>query len=63
MSSAAPALFLPPVLGQHLASPAIEEIDLARDEMANIAWAIERIVPSLSGSRSTGTKPIRRAAA
>jgi hypothetical protein len=46
---AAPALFLPPVLGQHLASPAIEQIDLARDEMANIAWAIERLVPSLSG--------------
>lgn len=42
-------LFLPPVLGQHLASPPLEELHLLRDEMANIAWAVEHIVESEAG--------------
>ena len=42
-------LFLPPVIGQHLASSPIEEVHLLRDEMANMAWAIERIVESPCG--------------
>jgi hypothetical protein len=47
-------LFLPPVLGQHLASPPIEDVHLLRDEMANIAWAIEHVVESECG------KPVNR---
>ncbi|MGK4005477.1 hypothetical protein WMF31_22825 [Sorangium sp. So ce1036] len=34
--------FLPPSLGRSLESPAIEEVLFLRDEMANVAWAIER---------------------
>jgi hypothetical protein len=42
-------LFLPPVLGQHFASPPIEDLHLLRDEMANIAWAVEHVVESQCG--------------
>jgi len=42
-------LFLPTVVGQHLAGAPIEQVDLVRDEMANIAWAIEGTVQSASG--------------
>jgi hypothetical protein len=45
----ASTLFLPPVLGQRLASPPLEQVELVRDEMANIAWAIERVVQSKAG--------------
>lgn len=37
-------LFLPPTLGTSLNGPVLEEILFLRDEMANMAWAIERIV-------------------
>jgi hypothetical protein len=63
-------LFVPPVLGPHLAGTTIEEVELVRDEMANISWAIERVVPSPSGGvvnrheayqsrrqQATGTQP------
>jgi hypothetical protein len=39
-------LFLAPALGGKLESPAREEVLLMRDEMANMAWAIERAVES-----------------
>jgi hypothetical protein len=38
--------FLPPVLGQSLEAPSLEEVLLLRDEMANMAWAVERLVES-----------------
>jgi hypothetical protein len=38
--------FLPPVLGRSLSSPAVEDVLFMRDEMANIAWAIERSIQS-----------------
>jgi hypothetical protein len=47
-------LFLPPTLGQHLASPPLEDVHLLRDEMANLAWAVEHIVESQCG------KPLNR---
>jgi hypothetical protein len=34
--------FLPPSLGRNLESPALEDVLFMRDEMANLAWAIER---------------------
>jgi hypothetical protein len=37
-------MFLPPTLIQDIASPPIEEVLLLRDEMANMAWAVERLV-------------------
>ncbi|MCI0717709.1 MAG: hypothetical protein L0338_01760, partial [Acidobacteria bacterium] len=38
--------FLPPALGVSLQGAALEEVLLLRDEMANLAWAVERVVES-----------------
>jgi hypothetical protein len=38
--------FLPPSLARSLQSPAIEDVLFMRDEMANVAWAIERSTES-----------------
>jgi hypothetical protein len=40
---------LPPVLGPTLHSPPIEDVLFLRDEMANMAWAVERVIESASG--------------
>jgi len=42
-------LFLPPVLGPMLESQPVEDLSLLRDEMANVAWAVERVVESAAG--------------
>jgi hypothetical protein len=39
-------LFLPPALGRSLEGAAIEDVLFMRDEMANLAWAIERSIES-----------------
>lgn len=44
-------LFLPPVLGPALESQPVEDLSLLRDEMANVAWAVERAVESAAGRR------------
>jgi hypothetical protein len=36
--------FLPPALGRSLQGPSIEEVLFLRDEMANLAWAVERTI-------------------
>jgi len=41
--------FLPPVLGVGLESAVVEDVLLLRDEMANMAWAVERVVESPIG--------------
>ncbi|MEK6804318.1 MAG: hypothetical protein AABZ34_16895 [Nitrospirota bacterium] len=41
--------FLPPVLGPMLESRPVEDLSLLRDEMANVAWAVERVVESAVG--------------
>ncbi len=38
--------FLPPTSGQRTESGALEDVLFMRDEMANLAWAIERIIES-----------------
>jgi hypothetical protein len=38
--------FLPPAIGQVIESAALEEVLFMRDEMANMAWAIERRIES-----------------
>ena len=43
---AANLFFLPPALGRSLQSPAVEDVLFMRDEMANVAWAIERSLES-----------------
>ena len=42
-------LFLPPVLAGSLHSDPNEEVLILRDELANLVWAIESLVPGLSG--------------
>lgn len=43
------SLLLAPTLGATLESPAIEEVLFLRDEMANMAWAVERVVQGRAG--------------
>lgn len=48
----ASALWLPPVASSVIQSPAKEEVLLLRDEMANLAWGIENLIPDgLGGGR------------
>lgn len=42
-------LFVPPPLSDTLEGDILEEVALARDEMANLAWAIEKRVQGTSG--------------
>lgn len=42
-------LFLPPVLGPSLHGKPIEEVLFFRDEMANMAWAVEKVVEGVAG--------------
>ncbi|HLL81905.1 MAG TPA: hypothetical protein VK420_04600 [Longimicrobium sp.] len=44
-----PVLFLPPSLAESLHGPNLEEVLFARDELANLAWAIERVVEGPAG--------------
>jgi hypothetical protein len=44
--SASNLFFLPPSLLQSLESPPIEEVLFLRDEMANLAWGVERLIES-----------------
>lgn len=44
-------LFLPPSLATSLEGTPIEEVLLMRDELANLAWAVESIVESRTGDR------------
>jgi hypothetical protein len=43
------ALFLPPTLGPSLHGEPFEEVVLLRDELANMAWAVERVVETPIG--------------
>jgi hypothetical protein len=38
--------FLPPSLGRSIDGAAVEDVLFMRDEMANVAWAIERVIES-----------------
>jgi len=57
--------FLPPTLARSLQSPAVEDVLFMRDEMANIAWAIERAIESpveQSMTRTDTTSPVQDSA-
>jgi hypothetical protein len=52
--------FLPPTAGRVLDGPDLEEVLLARDEMANMAWAVERSIEGpteQAALRDPGTPP------
>jgi hypothetical protein len=42
-------MFIPPVLGASLQGRPVEEVHLLRDEMANLAWAVEHKVENARG--------------
>jgi len=44
-------LFVPPALAASLNSQPVEDVWLLRDEMANLAWGVERIVENRAGDR------------
>jgi hypothetical protein len=51
-SAAAPvqsSLFVPPVVLKNVQGPPMEEVVFFRDEMANMAWAVERVVQAPDG--------------
>ncbi|MCC7205944.1 MAG: hypothetical protein IT323_01470 [Anaerolineae bacterium] len=45
-SQADTRLFLPPSIGKELEGPPIEQATFLRDEMANMVWAVESILPN-----------------
>jgi len=53
-----PGLFVPPTALGSLEGRALEDIMFLRDEMANMAWAVERFVQARSGDpRNRGDEP------
>jgi hypothetical protein len=44
-----PQLFVPPVVLKNVQGPPIEDVVFFRDEMANMAWAVERVVQGADG--------------
>lgn len=52
--AASTALLLPPATVKTLDGPPLEDVELARDEVANMVWAIERTVPSVTGAGVSG---------
>ena len=57
-----PGVVLPPVAATPLLSDPVEEVAFLRDETANMAWAVERVVPGRSGDprqRSAEPPPLR----
>jgi hypothetical protein len=49
-------LFIPPATPKLLESDPIERVVFLRDEMANMAWAVERVVPSGLGEGTDGNR-------
>ena len=49
-----PRLFIPPVLSKMQESAPLEKVILVRDEMANMVWGIEQIVPGQAGGGLDG---------
>lgn len=52
--------FLAPTLGQSLEGESVEEVALFRDEMANLAWGVERRVQGPSGDAYDRTTEVSR---
>src|SRR6185295_1552390 len=45
---------LPSAVGATLESPALERVQFARDEMANMVWAVEEVIPDATGRGING---------
>lgn len=48
--------YLTPATTKTLESPPLEEVNFLRDEMANMVWAVENIVPSQTGKGARGNE-------
>jgi len=48
------SLFIPPAVAKTMDGDPEEEVELARDEVANMVWAVEKIIPSLTGKGRSG---------
>ena len=48
--------YLAPSITKSLESPSLEEVNFLRDEMANMVWAVENIVPSQIGKGVRGSE-------
>ena len=59
-SGASPWFLLAPALPGSLESPAIESVLVARDEMANLAWAIEQRIEDVAGASFDRYDAMRR---
>lgn len=46
--------FLPSAVGATLESDALERVQFARDEMANMVWAVEEVIPDATGRGING---------
>lgn len=53
------SLFVPPATSSTLDGDPLEEVEMARDEVANMVWAIERTIPSLAGPGRSGKDEAR----
>jgi hypothetical protein len=54
--------FFPPAVGKLIEASPLEKVLFLRDEMANMAWAVERVVPSRLGAGINGYDVAARAA-
>jgi len=53
--------YLAPAAGKVLESAPIERVNFMRDEMANMAWGVEAIIPSQTGQGMSGYEATREA--
>jgi hypothetical protein len=58
----APWLLLPPALGEVVDGEALERVVLARDEQANLAWAVEEVIEDPLGRGASRRDRAQRAA-
>jgi hypothetical protein len=49
--------YLVPAVGKLLESDPLERVNFVRDEMTNMAWAVERILPSQTAQGMSGSEP------
>jgi hypothetical protein len=55
---AANRFYLVPAVGKVLESPPLERVNFLRDEMANMVWGVESIVPSQTGQGMSGYETV-----
>jgi len=49
-----PRIFIPPAANKVLESKPLESVEIMRDEMANMVWGVETVIPDLLGGGADG---------